>query len=631
MAPAGDTIFLRLTSDGSSLTAAYSTDGTTFTSLGRVADLAGISSPKIGLFALNGGTTAPVVNAAFDWFQISPDEVVAPAPSDEFDGPTLNKCRWGVIVRENPAGYRIAGGQLQVDIPNGDIYGTGNSGPANFIMQNAPSGDWTVQTKLDGSQMNEQYQQAGLIAYLDDDNYLKFDYIVDNTAGQPVVRRIEFRSEIGGAVQNPQPQATQLTNAIWHLRLVKMGNVYTASYSADGVTWTTFETLTNAAVATSLKVGLFSLGAAQMASKTVSFDYFHVSAGDTVAPVTTAAVSGPVTNGWYTGPATVTLTAVDSGGVASTSYRVDGGAWTTYIAPFEITGDGVRNVEFRSTDTAGNVEEIKSVPVRIDVTAPVTTATFAPPTDSGWHNGTTPVTLASSDALSGVTKIEWSLDGGLWTPYTVPLNIEGNGQHELLYRATDAAGNVETVKSAILKIDGIKPTVIVSGLADGQLYGDSQDVRVTFQAVDPLSGIASIIGTLDGTAYASGTLQAMFELSLGLHELTVTATDKAGNVTTANVRFFVNTTFRDMQNLLDRFKATGWLSANAHKKLKAKLDAARQAEAAGNDTKAINQLKQFRTLAADSVLVPNAEVRTVLVRDANYMIVYLGGSAQLRA
>ena len=128
------------------------------------------------------------------------------------------------------------------------------------MLQNAPEGDWTIETKVDGSLMNEQYQQAGLIVYADDDNYLKFDYITDNVAGQPVIRRIEFRSEIGGAVQNPQPQATDLTSAVWHLRLAKAGNVYTASYSVDGVAWTSLEPLTNAAVHRT-KVGLFSLGA----------------------------------------------------------------------------------------------------------------------------------------------------------------------------------------------------------------------------------------------------------------------------------------------------------------------------------------------------------------------------------
>ncbi len=136
-----------------------------------------------------------------------------------------------------------------------------------------------------------------------------------------------------------------------------------------------------------------------------------------------------------------------------------------------------------------------------------------------------------------------------------------------------------------------------------------------------------MVGQLDGKAYASGTLQAMYELPLGLHELTVTATDKAGNTTTSAVRFFVTTSFRDMQNLLDRFKATGRLSTKAHKQLSNKLDAARQAEAAGNDKQGDQAVDRLPDLATDAALVPEAEVRDVLVRDADAMIVRLGGTA----
>ncbi|MFJ6165263.1 ThuA domain-containing protein [Micromonospora orduensis] len=633
-APAGDTVYLRITSDGTNLTAAASADGQTFTPVGRSAELAGITNPRIGVFALNGGTEAPVVDAAFDSFQVTPDAPAGPVdPSDEFTGDTLDKCRWDAIVREDPAGYRVTGGALRIDVPNGDIYGTDNTGPKNFILQTAPSGDWTLETKVDGSLLNEQYQQAGLLVQADDDNYLKFDFIADNQAGQAVTRRIEFRSEIAGTVQNPQPEATSLTSAVWHLRLARTGDTFTASYSADGTTWTALEALTNSAVGATPKVGLFTLGANQTASKTVAFDYFRLStkAADETAPVTTATVSGTPTEGWYTGPVTVTLTAADEAGgsgLAGTEYQLDGATtWTEYTAPVAVSGDGEHELRFRSTDEAGNVESTKTVTVKIDTTAPVTTATFAPANDAGWHNGTIPVVLTSTDAGSGVKTVEWSLDGGAWTPYTTPVEVTGDGQHELLYRSTDKAGNAETLKSAILKIDGTKPTLLVSGIADGQLYGDSQDVRVSWQAVDPTSGIASVVGQLDGRAYASGTLQAMYELPLGLHELTVTATDKAGNTTTSNVRFFVTTSFRDMQNLLDRFKATGRLSAKAHKQLTAKLDAARQAEAAGNDAKAIKQLTQFRTLAADATLVAEAEVRDVLIRDADAMIVRLGGTA----
>ncbi|MFF5230826.1 ThuA domain-containing protein [Dactylosporangium sp. NPDC000521] len=636
-AQAGDTYYVRIASDGTNLTASYSTDGTTFTPVGRSAALAGIANPKVGLFALNGGTTAPVVNASFDYFQLVPD---APAgavdPNDEFTGSTLDHCRWNAIVREDSTKYRVSNGALQIDVPNGDVYGADNSNPSNFILQKAPTGDFTLDTKVDGSLFNEQYQQAGLIVYGDDDNYVKFDFVVDNQAGQTVSRRIEFRSEIAGAVQNPQPGANNLTAAVWYLRLAKAGNVYTASYSADGVTYTPLEPLTNAAVATGAKVGLYTLGAGQKASKPASFDYFRISTAvaDTTAPVATSTVDGPQSNGWYTGPVTVTLAATDNAGgsgVAKIEYQVDADStWTAYTAPVTVSGDGTHSVKFRASDKAGNVSAVQTATVKIDATAPVTTAAFAPASDAGWHNGATPVTLAATDAGSGVTKVEWSLDGGPWTPYTTPVNVTGNGQHELLYKATDAAGNAETLKSALLKIDGTAPTVIVAGLADGQLYGDSQDVRVTWQAIDPVSGIRSVTGSLDGGAYQTGTLQAMYELDLGLHELVVVGTDNAGNATTSTVRFFVTTSFRDMQNLLDRFKATSRLTSKAYTQLSDQLAKVRKAEASGNDKKALKELASFRDLLT-AKLVPEAEVRDTLIRDADAMTLRLGGTPPTNA
>jgi hypothetical protein len=282
-------------------------------------------------------------------------------------------------------------------------------------------------------------------------------------------------------------------------------------------------------------------------------------------------------------------------------------------------------MRFRSVDGAGNTETAKAVEVKVDATAPVTTATFAPANDDGWHAGTVPVTLTAVDPASGVAAVEYALDGGDWQPYTGPVDVTGDGEHELRYRATDVAGNVETVKAALLTIDATKPTLLVGGLADGQLYGDSQDVRITFQAVDSTSGIRSVIGALDGRAYQSNTLQAMYELDLGLHELVVTATDRAGNQTTANVRFFVTTSFRDMQNLHDRFKATGRLSAEAHRQLSNRLTAVRQAEANGDDARAIRLLAGYKTLAGDAGRIPEAEVRATLIRDADAMIVRLGG------
>ncbi|MFI7542098.1 family 43 glycosylhydrolase [Actinoplanes sp. NPDC049599] len=55
------------------------------------------------------------------------------------------------------------------------------------------------------------------------------------------------------------------------------------------------------------------------------------------------------------GSTRVTLTAKDDvSGVQVISYRVDGGAWTTYRGPVKVRGKGNHRVSYRATDKAGN-------------------------------------------------------------------------------------------------------------------------------------------------------------------------------------------------------------------------------------------------------------------------------------
>ena len=53
----------------------------------------------------------------------------------------------------------------------------------------------------------------------------------------------------------------------------------------------------------------------------------------------------------------------------------------------------------------------------------------------------------------------------------------------------------------------------------------------------------------------------------------------------------------------------------------------RESEAAGNDKRAVQQLTAFKAFANDAALVTDTDVRDVLVRDADAMIVRLGGAA----
>ncbi|SEN69737.1 TolB family protein [Lihuaxuella thermophila] len=102
--------------------------------------------------------------------------------------------------------------------------------------------------------------------------------------------------------------------------------------------------------------------------------YMYALASDNEGPVTTHSLtpSLPNSNGWYKSNVSISLSATDNeSGVSKTEYRINGGAWTSYSEPFVLSNEGTNTVEYRSTDQAGNIEQTKSIQVKIDKTAPV--------------------------------------------------------------------------------------------------------------------------------------------------------------------------------------------------------------------------------------------------------------------
>lgn len=157
---------------------------------------------------------------------------------------------------------------------------------------------------------------------------------------------------------------------------------------------------------------------------------------DTIAPVTTASVSGTTAGGLYVNLALVTLNASDPGypttgsGVASTVYQLNGGTAQTYGGAFLVGAEGNNTVTFHSVDVAGNVESTKSVSFSITSATTTTltsslnpapagkvvhlTAVVAPPitgTPTGtvtFRNGTTVLgtkTLVSGKAVLAVSTL----------------------------------------------------------------------------------------------------------------------------------------------------------------------------------------------------------------------------------
>ena len=189
-----------------------------------------------------------------------------------------------------------------------------------------------------------------------------------------------------------------------------------------------------------------------------------ISCGLAFMPVTSAALSPGATNGWYRNPL-VTLSASDQDGdLDRIEYRLNAtSAWTPYVSPFSVTGDGEHALQYRSVDKVGHIEATKTLSFKIDATAPALagmpgSCVIWPPKD----NMITVATIAASDGLSGVapaslvitvdsneplTPTDLIIKGGV---VQVRANRLGSGDgriYNIAAEAADLAGNKATAAS----------------------------------------------------------------------------------------------------------------------------------------------------------------------------------------
>ncbi|NJC68523.1 family 43 glycosylhydrolase [Planosporangium thailandense] len=194
--------------------------------------------------------------------------------ADEFTGSAPGPG-WSWVRRDNAV--TVAGGQLNWPVENADLTGTANS--AGVLLRDAPAGDYTVETKVTldlGENTVRNYQQAGLVAYANDDDFVRLCQVaIWNT------RQIEYGHEMPYAGQLSYGGVTLGTPATttW-LRLVhttdpKTGeHRFRAASSADGRHWTWSGVWTFPADVTP-RIGLVAHGGAQPAV-TAQFDYVRI-------------------------------------------------------------------------------------------------------------------------------------------------------------------------------------------------------------------------------------------------------------------------------------------------------------------------------------------------------------------
>lgn len=187
----------------------------------------------------------------------TPSRTAPPLPEsgfrDDFDGKILENWKW---YYPDPAyvDLNIAPGFLRVYPQAGGFM---DAKPKNLFLANAPQGDFEIRTLLsfypDGN-----YQFAGVLIYQDLHNALQFGigYAECTDSTSCLGKALYFTSMQDGLPGSQTIATLGSQESQLYLHLERIGKIYRASYSLDGLEWLEAGTFANPLIPS--WVGLFT-------------------------------------------------------------------------------------------------------------------------------------------------------------------------------------------------------------------------------------------------------------------------------------------------------------------------------------------------------------------------------------
>ena len=249
---------------------------------------------------------------------------------------------------------------------------------------------------------------------------------------------------------------------------------------------------------------------------------------DATAPNTTITSSPP--NPSSSSSASFSFTSSEPG--STFECKLDAAAFTSCGSPqvYSSLADGSHTFSVRATDAYGNTDATPATFTwTVNATAPpAPTITSKPPNPS---NDSSP-SFSFTDTEAGVT-FQCSLDGSADSKCTSPKSYRSlaDGSHTFMVKAKDAAGNLSPATSYTWTVDRTAPPVPT---ITSKPPNPSNNSSPSFSFTDTEAGV-TFQCKLDAGSYVSCTSPQNYAgpVSAGSHTFSVTATDAAGNTSSA--------------------------------------------------------------------------------------------------
>ena len=318
--------------------------------------------------------------------------------SDHFSSGALDTSVWTIADPIGDGTVTVSDGHLFVGVPAGVDHNPWRSADVPRVVQSVADGDLTVDAKFD-SLPTVKNQMQGLLLEQDASTFARFDIHHNGTE-----LRLFASTTVNGSAKSRHNQALPALSTIY-LRVTRTGNTWTLEWSADGATWQTGTTFTQALTLNQVGPYAGNAGGTSAAAYTSAIDYVIDPANpgdpgdpdpgdpdpddpDTTPPVISAVVATPTpttaTVQWTTNETTTGTVDYGTSSTYGSTVASQSTSTTHTVNLTDLAPDTTYHYRVSATDTASNAGD--------PVTGTFTTTT----TSSGesidvWYGAAQPV------------------------------------------------------------------------------------------------------------------------------------------------------------------------------------------------------------------------------------------------
>lgn len=251
---------------------------------------------------------------------------------------------------------------------------------------------------------------------------------------------------------------------------------------------------------------------------------------------------------YVSGRSTVALTAMDNkAGIDQIRYYFKSRKGMIYQQPFIFPAkNGKLTFRYAASDKVGNISKTVKQNVIVDISPPRIRLSF-----KGEHyysrkthyiRSSTEISLPTTDNLSGIQSVSYSLDQSADVMDQKPFNILLEGTHILTYRAVDNVQNRKDDKTISLFVDEKAPELfhlfsVNSTIPNQEVYPLKS--LLFLSATDKQAGIRHIFYQINDGEEKKYTKTLLFKERIS-YQVKIRAVDNVGNISTRQVDFKID-------------------------------------------------------------------------------------------